>query len=330
MASQILSSVILLRLIAYCGGSQLDADTFHTQLEADAIPDALSLLQGQVEAKKAQVRTAAPGDEEEQSYSSGVCGAGSDGCDKAELPSTFKISLPPLQQEREAPETVNPALEGNTDTPTPIPLVGETTSTASSLIGTVLQALACLLIMDIVRRGKAAKCVPEQPSKYVQSTTASPAASCAALLAAAMAGDEPAFESQISGSDGRSKAAQVDSWGCTALHYAAKGGSAKIVKKLLELQAWTEALDVWDETPLHIAARAGHLEVCEALLAAGARVDALNAEENTPLVVAGRADKTAVCSMLIGCGAGVAGLDEDLVPSLVTELLQQQTPAGVA
>jgi len=329
MASKMLSSAILLSLFAYCEGFPLDADTFHTQLDADTIPDALSLLQGQVEAKKAQVRTVAPEDEEEQSYSSSVC-SGSDSCDKAELPSSFKISLPPLQEETEAPETVSPILEAKTDTSTPIPLVSETNSTTSSLIGTVLQALACLLIMDVVRRGKAAKSVPEQASKYVQSAAASPAASSAALLAAAMAGDETAFESQISGSDGRSKAAQVDSWGCTALHYAAKGGSAEIVKKLLELRAWTEALDVWDETPLHIAARAGHLEVCEALLAAGARVDSLNAVDNTPLVVAGRADKKAVCSMLIGCGAGVAGLDEEMVPSLVKELLQPQTPSVVA
>lgn len=321
MASKILSSAILLGLFAYCGGFPLDADIFHTQLDADTIPDALSLLQGQMEAKKAQVRTVAPEDEEDSRYSSRVC-SGPDSCNKRELPSSFKISLPPLQEEAGASETVQ------TEISTSTPLVSETTSTPTSLVGTVLQALACLLIMDIVRRGKAAKPVPQQTSNYVQSTTASPAASSAALFAAAITCDETTFEAQISGSNGRSKAAQVDSWGCSALHYAAKGGSAQIVKRLLELRAWTEALDVWDETPLHIAARAGHVEVCQALLAAGARVDALNAEDNTPLVVAGRAEKKAVCSVLIGCGAGVAGLDEEKVPSLVAELLHQQEHAA--
>lgn len=221
-------------------------------------------------------------------------------------------------------------LEGKTETSTSILPVSETASMPTSLVGTVLQALACLLIMDVVRRGKAAKSVPQQTSNYVQSTTESPAASSAALFAAAMAGDETTFEAQISGANGRSKAAQVDSWGCSALHYAAKGGSAKIVKRLLELRAWTEALDVWDETPLHLAAREGHVEVCQALLAADAHVDALNAEENTPLVVAGRAEKRAVCSMLIGCGAGIAGLDEAKVPSIVADLLQQQAHAVTA
>lgn len=55
-----------------------------------------------------------------------------------------------------------------------------------------------------------------------------------------------------------------DDCGCTPLHFASKGGSVAVVRRLLELGAFVDSRDAWDETPLHLAASLGHTECCEA------------------------------------------------------------------
>lgn len=201
----------------------------------------------------------------------------------------------------------------------------EAPSSAFLPLGTILQALAILLIGDVMRRApwKASTKAETQ----VASKAAAPADSQAAMLAAALNGDEAAFEAEID--NNLSQLSRVDSWGCTVMHYAAKGGSAPIVQKLVDVGAAVEALDAWDETPLHLAARAGRIEVCDILINGGASIDAMNAEECTPLIVAGRGDHEAICRLLISHGANVASVEHSMVPELVAAILkEQEAPLG--
>merc|ERR1719440_53014 len=179
--------------------------------------------------------------------------------------------------------------------------------------------------MDVMRRcpwkaetGKSSK----QTSKSASAKTASAADSSSVFFAAVLAGDEAVFETQVDKC--RSLLSQIDTWGCSVMHYAAKGGSAKIVKRLADLGVAVNVHDAWDETPLHLAARAGHVKACEALLEAGAAADATNAEGCNALVAAGQADYEAVCRLLLEHGASTAGFPEQKVPELVRGLLSEQ------
>jgi len=274
------------------------------------IPEgALNLLQASVEVKKGQARVAEQAPEEEADYGSEFSSCGAGICGGTKSPGSLEVALPEEVQEKgpELKQEADPAQE------------------ASSFItlGTLLQAVACLLIGDVLRRGQFQGKTSNSPAVQISTTKASATSVApASLLTAALSGDHAAFEAQISSS--LSQLSRVDSWGCSVLHYAAKGGSVKIIKKLLDLGSRIDALDAWDETPLHLAARAGHTEACEFLLTSGADIDSTNAEECTPLVVAGRENHKAICTMLVERGAGVAGLPEDEVPALVTELLKQE------
>lgn len=302
MAPQIIHTACFLSVFLFRGGVALELSD---ELFEDT---ALNLLQGEVELRKAVVKakSVAFDDEEDSSYASDICS-------NCQAGGSAQVTSPSVEDQ----PTVDAAVS-------PVVVAGSPKST--SYVGMALQVAALLLIMNVLRRSAESKCVPE-PSFSKAPIISAPIKESPSFLAAALAGDEAAFQAQCKT---RSQASQADTWGCTALHYAAKGGSAPIVKRLVELGAWLEALDVWDETPLHIASRSGHTEVCEALLAAGANVDALNAEEHTPLVVAGKADKEAVCKLLVGRGAGIADLEEEKVPSLVAGLLDQRSGAVAA
>lgn len=298
MASKMIASTFFLALALLCRGVPLD-------IEDDFADEGLMLLQEKVELKKAAVKAKAVefDDEEQGSYPSEICS-------NCKAPAPLKVSVPPSADESKVSHA-SAAVEAAV---APVADVPKTTS----YFGMALQVAALGLIMNVLRRSAESKSAPEKTSQAPM--ISAPVKQSPSFLAAALDGDEVSFQAQCKT---RSQASQADTWGCTALHYAAKGGSVAIVKRLVELGAWLEALDVWDETPLHIAARAGHTDVCEALLAAGAQVDSLNAEEHTPLVVAGKADKAAVCSLLIRQGATVADLEHDKVPSMVADLLQQ-------
>jgi len=142
------------------------------------------------------------------------------------------------------------------------------------------------------------------------------------LMQAALEGDEKRCLQLLGGSRGPSAPiVGVDPWGCTMLHAAAKGGSAKVVQQLLERGASVHDRDAWDETPLHMAARGGSTDCCEALLAYGAEVDALNADDRTPLVAAAEGGQESVCQFLLGRGATAGGLDAAELPLLLANLL---------
>jgi len=128
---------------------------------------------------------------------------------------------------------------------------------------------------------------------------------------------------------GSGDANETDTFGCTALHLAAHGGSADAVRVLLEANADANVREAWDETPLHFAARAGHAEVCDMLLKFGAEPNALNASGCTPLIEAARGGKRASCSVLLDHGGHAGGiLDEQLPPTLSMLMLSRIVSAG--
>lgn len=298
-----------------CIGSEVGP---HSLKPAEVRSDEVSLLQAQVEVKKNEAKEArlaavqedAEDDASEVSRSS--CAAF--GCNAVPAAS-FGLTFPAGEPAADAAEVpaVKKAPDVSTVARAPVPAGKASTP----ILGTILEVLACVLIADVLRRWTC---------KDKDGSAADKAASASPLLKAALAGDAAAFEASVAVCE--QELSQVDSWGCTALHYAAKGGSVEVVKRLLELGAEVDAIDAWDETPLHLAARGGHIKACETLLAAGACIDATNAEERTPLVLAGQAGNEAVCNMLIQRGAGVAGMPNEEVPSLIAGLLMQEVLSG--
>jgi len=261
--------------------------------------EAVSLLQTSVEMKKTEAETtkSAKLAREPHEYGTDACNIVASG-------------------QTEAADKTYSSVHATAKSETDIPKA----SAGSDIVRIVLQALAILLIMDGLRRWTSKDTSAKPVTVPVSSKTSTPVAPSPALLTAALEGNADAFEASIGSS--LSTLSLVDSWGCSVLHYAAKGGSVHILQRLLDLGAKVDALDAWDETPLHLAARAGHGEACQTLLEARARIDATNAEEFTPLVVAGQAEHKAICTLLIERGAGVAGLPNEEVPDLVKRLLQ--------
>lgn len=146
------------------------------------------------------------------------------------------------------------------------------------------------------------------------------------LLEAVLAGDVDSSKTILSGS--QIDICRVDTWGCSLLHAAAKGGATPVVEMLLARGAGVHDRDAWDETPLHIAARAGHAEVCDSLVVHGSDVDAVNAQEWTPLIVAADSGHEALCQLLLRRGATCGGLEHASLPSLLQRLLANE-PEGV-
>ena len=88
----------------------------------------------------------------------------------------------------------------------------------------------------------------------------------------------------------------------TALHVAARAGSAEGVRLLLAHGAVADARDGRGRTALHLAASRG-LACVAALIAAGARVDAADAGGGTPLHAASLAGDVATTRALLDAGA---------------------------
>jgi ankyrin repeat protein len=100
--------------------------------------------------------------------------------------------------------------------------------------------------------------------------------------------------------------------GVTALHWAARGGDADLVKALVEAGANAGARTVFGAyTPLHLAAERGAAPIVKALVAAGAAVDARTNTGATPLMLAASAGDTAAISALLDAGANVNAEETD-------------------
>lgn len=93
----------------------------------------------------------------------------------------------------------------------------------------------------------------------------------------------------------------------TALHLAAKVGSAPCIELLLRAGADANATNSVSATPLIYAAQQGHLDAARALLASGARKDVLTRKGKSALALAEEKNHAAVVALLNGtAGAGPA------------------------
>ncbi|MFE3318144.1 ankyrin repeat domain-containing protein [Nocardia sp. NPDC059195] len=74
----------------------------------------------------------------------------------------------------------------------------------------------------------------------------------------------------------------LDEWGRSALHYAARDGDVEAINRLLATEDVNLA-DIHGWTPLHFAAQDAHPAAIERLLDAGADIDALT-EKGMPAI----------------------------------------------
>lgn len=204
------------------------------------------------------------------------------------------------------------------------------------------RCLLCLMTLAVVvdgakkwgsqRSGGDAECaVAPQPKQTVTAPAAPPApaprpARHCELFDAALEGDAARCKALLDLEEAHARGSalemlvRADSWGSTAVHAAARGGSEQVLELLLQRRAQVDAIDSWDETPLHLAAREGHADACALLVSKGASLSALNAQDRTPLVVAAHASQEAVCDRLLDLSgtspAAVGPAEEDLPPFL--------------
>jgi len=100
--------------------------------------------------------------------------------------------------------------------------------------------------------------------------------------------------------------------GVTALHWAARGGDADLVKALVDAGADAGARTLFGAyTPLHLAAERGAAPIVKALVAAGAAADARTSTGATPLMLAAAAGDTAAIAALLDAGASANAEETD-------------------
>ncbi len=95
----------------------------------------------------------------------------------------------------------------------------------------------------------------------------------------------------------------TDTFGRSALWWAAKDGRAEAVELLVVQGEEINAPDYDGETPLHAAARSGHAAVVRALLARGANADRDALYGVTPLMLAARGGHADTAAALLRAGA---------------------------
>lgn len=78
-----------------------------------------------------------------------------------------------------------------------------------------------------------------------------------------------------------------DMVGWTPLHFAARQGSAAVVRCLLAYEADVGGVNRFKDTPLHEACRAGHAQCAYELVLAGANTAAVNSKGKTPAMLTG-------------------------------------------
>lgn len=126
------------------------------------------------------------------------------------------------------------------------------------------------------------------------------------LVGAAAEGDLGLVK-QLLAAGADASSGQIEPDGSTLLHAAAEGGSAKIMKALLDAGACPNVnqrrLFGDQEFPLHVAAKGAHVRMCEALIKAGAKVNCRDRNGWTPLHLAARFGQVEVVVDLLRDGA---------------------------
>lgn len=279
--------------------------------------DGVALLQSQIEEKLVAHQTATVDSEASSAYN---------------VASAFECTTKDDKVvDSDVPEVV--ASETTSQQPISAHTANSSDPPGASSTRAILRLMCLLLLLDGLRRWwlqKHQTSVPKQQISIPKAQADTQDAevmknSWAEVVIAAKNGDESRFKKA---SIYQSTVTASDPWGCTALHFAAVGGSATIAQELLKYGAEVDALDADDETPLHFAARAGHTRICEVLVTSGAKVDVVNKKGLTPFVVAGESNQEQACCFLADHGAGVAGLaDEELPPLVVSQIVRKMFAA---
>ncbi len=87
------------------------------------------------------------------------------------------------------------------------------------------------------------------------------------------------------------------------LHWAAAGGSDKIVGDLINKGLQVNATDAYNWTPLHYASYFGRIDVANILIEKGADINSKTPLGETPLYLAGLENKSEIIDMLVSTGA---------------------------
>ncbi|KAK4008902.1 ankyrin-1 [Daphnia magna] len=100
-----------------------------------------------------------------------------------------------------------------------------------------------------------------------------------------------------------------DSYGRTALHYAAEQGHADIIDVLLVAGSFVNAMDFEGMTPLYLASARGNTEAVQALVQHSANINLRATDKSTPLHSAASRGQIEILKILINHGSKVDTLD---------------------
>ena len=99
--------------------------------------------------------------------------------------------------------------------------------------------------------------------------------------------------------------AEARGTGLTPLHLAAEAGRTGVIEVLIKKGAAVNPKDGQSRTPLHWAAEGGHADACKVMIARGAEVNPVDRFGFTPLYLAARAGEVSVLKTLCMLGAKV-------------------------
>lgn len=111
-------------------------------------------------------------------------------------------------------------------------------------------------------------------------------------------GDPIAFDVNVS-----------DSYGRTALHYAAEQGHAHVIDVLLMAGSFVNAMDFEGMTPLYLAAARGNTEAVQSLVQHSANINLRATDKSTPLHSAASRGQIDITRILLNYGSKVDTLD---------------------
>lgn len=100
-----------------------------------------------------------------------------------------------------------------------------------------------------------------------------------------------------------------DSYGRTALHYAAEQGHADIIDLLLQAGSFVNAMDFEGMTPLYLAAARGNRDAVQALVLSSANINLRATDKSTPLHSAASRGQIEITRILLNHGSKVDTLD---------------------
>jgi ankyrin repeat protein len=126
--------------------------------------------------------------------------------------------------------------------------------------------------------------------------------------------------------DGGANVKLADKEGWTAAHQASYSGQAKCLRILLAAGVVKEAKEIYGLTPMHLAAQEGHAECLRILLAAGAEKEAKEERGGTPLHWAAHKGHAEVVVVLLSAGCAVDARNNEQATPLHFAALKGHLP----